>query len=899
MNEAGNNGHPRGAGGSSHVSIISLLHVTNDREAGSHLVEAANATLTSRTFNLQIEHVSSLDTARSALSAKAYDLVICDHALEQGGGFAMVDALVEAKGRAALAVYADNLDVEAVATLLQHGIEHVLDASVFEPRMLDQLLASLISKRLSDGGLLEMVQAHDAVLAHRRDRDRQMHDLLRQMFTIILEPLRLTAAIEKVLGLLVEIDWLSDVGKAACFIQDPADGRCQLVAQVGIDANQLERFARLEPSDRGSCLCAHVENEPIAHYNVPSQPLPPCQIVLGEHASHVVTLRDHSGLALGTIAVWASLEMARDDDAGRLMETAGRVVSAIVTHRHQVDRIKNLGQVIEQSPLSVMITDLEGSITYANSAVYRLTGYSPQEILGQNPRVLGSGLVSHETFDEMWKMLGSGETWEGELINRKKNGELYWETAIISPLMDGSGQVSGYAAVKRDVTEILRFKEQLEHQATHDPLTDLANRSMVGDRVAQAVNWARRHEQLVMALIIDIDAFTDLNQAHGHASGDELLREIADRLKSLSRDYDTVARLGNDEFVVILSGLPEEQGILSYCERYLEAFRRPFSVAGRELEVTASIGISTYPADSQDGDELLRHASIALTRRKETGGNGYALFGQQMEEELQERYELLGALRGALGREELELHYQPQVDPRNGAILGAEALLRWNLPGKGTVPPFKFIPIAESSGLIVPIGAWVLDTACQQLAQWMSDTGQRFPVSVNVAGSQFQEEGFVASVENALQSSGIDPKLLVLELTESMLLNNPDEVRGVMHELSALGVRLAIDDFGTGYSSLTYLVNLPLSQLKVDRAFIRDLESAPNNEIIVSTIIRMAHSLGMEVVAEGAEEEDQVGFLVNYRCDLIQGYFYSRPLPFAEFKALLVKPTWATGGRSQ
>ncbi len=888
QNDLPNRGHEL----DSHKSAMRLLHVSRDGEAQSRIDQAANATLTSHTFDLVLDHVASLDAARSTLAENPYDLVICDLALEEGGGLALVDALVEAKGTAALTAYAHDLEVESAGAVLQHGAQDVFDASIFDPRVLDQVLARQISKRLNDGGILELVHAHDAIFAHRRHRDRQMHHLVSQMFAITLEPLSLEQAVDKVLGLLIEVEWLSDIGKAACFLLASDEERCLITAQRGIEEGLLDGLSKLASRDRSSCLCMRIGNSPTPHYNLPTEPMPACQALCGEHASHVVTLLDHQDQALGTLAVWCSVNMPQDEDAGQLMETAGRVVSTIVTHRQQVDRIQLLNQVVEQSPLSVMVTDLAENTTYANSALYRLTGYGPEEILGHNPRILGSGLVSKETFQEMWSLLSEGKTWEGELINRKKDGELYWEDAIISPVKGSDGKVSGYAAVKRDITELLRFKAQLEHQATHDPLTDLANRSLVGDRVSQAVNRARRHGDLVVALYIDIDQFSDLNQTHGHLEGDQLLRDIAERLSTLARDYDTVARLGNDEFVVIISGLPEEQKILNFCDRYLEVFNRPFSIADHEITVSASMGAASYPTDSQDGEELLRHASMALTRCKESGGNGYSLFGQQMEEELRERYELLSALRGALGKDQLELHFQPQVDPDSGEILGAEALLRWNLPEKGQIPPFKFIPLAESSGQIIPIGGWVLETACLQLAEWGAETGKVFPVSVNVAGSQFHEEGFVASVEKALEKSGIEPKMLVLELTESMLLKNPEEVQGVMHKLNGLGVQLAIDDFGTGYSSLSYLANLPIGQLKVDRAFIRDLESAPNNEIIVSTIISMAHSLGMEVVAEGAETQDQLDFLVTYHCDLIQGYFYSRPVPLAEFKSLVIAPSW-------
>ena len=330
--------------------------------------------------------------------------------------------------------------------------------------MLDQVLARQISKRLNDGGILELVHAHDAIFAHRRHRDRQMHHLVSQMFAITLEPLSLEQAVDKVLGLLIEVEWLSDIGKAACFLLASDEERCLITAQRGIEEGLLDGLSKLASRDRSSCLCMRIGNSPTPHYNLPTEPMPACQALCGEHASHVVTLLDHQDQALGTLAVWCSVNMPQDEDAGPLMETAGRVVSTIVTHRQQVDRIQLLNQVVEQSPLSVMVTDLAENTTYANSALYRLTGYGPEEILGHNPRILGSGLVSKETFQEMWSLLSEGKTWEGELINRKKDGELYWEDAIISPVKGSDGKVSGYAAVKRDITELLRFKAQLEHQ---------------------------------------------------------------------------------------------------------------------------------------------------------------------------------------------------------------------------------------------------------------------------------------------------------------------------------------------------------------------------------------------------------------------------------------------------
>ncbi|MDX1595304.1 MAG: diguanylate cyclase, partial [Gammaproteobacteria bacterium] len=541
-------------------------------------------------------------------------------------GLDAVDALVARAGGSHMVVYTELEEADAVATLLEHGVDEVFDAAIFDPRVVDQVFGQLIEKTLQDAALLDMVMSRDALLAHRRERERRLHRIRSALLAITLEPLPLETAIDRVLGVLFGDDGPGEFQTGLCFLYDAADGGCRLVSERGVEAHWLSHLKTLDLSD---CLCRPPFHDARAHFEKPDATAPPpCQEILGHHAGYVVTLLDHAREPLGSLSIWVPPDMPRADDVALLVEDAARILSTIIAHHRQVDRIRLLHQVVEQSPLSVLITDPEGRITYANPQLYRLTGYRPDEVLGQNPRLFNSGLVSDETFQEMWTMLVDGDVWEGELINRKKDGELFTEQAIISPVTDAGGRVEGYVAVKRDITLELRFKAQLEHQATHDPLTDLANRGLLGDRVTQAINYARRHDRLVVALLIDLDDFSSVNENHGAAAGDAVLREVAERLTGQARDYDTVARLGNDEFIVILGDVVEERFVLELAGKYLGVFEKAFDTGTGRVVMTASMGVATYPLDSRDGDELLRHATMALARQRNVGPGGYSLFGQ-------------------------------------------------------------------------------------------------------------------------------------------------------------------------------------------------------------------------------------------------------------------------------
>lgn len=444
-----------------------------------------------------------------------------------------------------------------------------------------------------------------------------------------------------------------------------------------------------------------------------------------------------------------------------------------------------------------------------------------------------------------------------------------------------------HAQLKKEFEERKQYEARIEHLANHDSLTDLANRNLLSDRVAQAMAHARRDGLLLAVLFLDLDRFKSVNDSFGHALGDALLLEVSNRLKHVVRDGDTVARQGGDEFIILLTDVQDPQDILAVAHKIFDAFSAPFHIRGRELFMTTSIGATLYPDDGDDMQTLLRNADTAMYRAKEEHGNAFQFYSREMSVRAMERAELESALRRALDRKEFELFYQPKVTADNGRIIGAEALIRWHHPDLGLVSPTRFIPMAEEIGLIVPIGDWVLQTACAQNKAWQDEGLPAISVSVNLSARQFKHDGLVESIAHALHSMQLDARHLELELTESMVMNSAELFITKLNELKDLGVQLSIDDFGTGYSSLGYLKRFPLHHLKIDQSFVRDIATDADDAAITSTVISLGHSLNLKVIAEGVETEEQVAFLRDHDCDEMQGYYFSKPLPAREFAALL------------
>ncbi len=540
-------------------------------------------------------------------------------------------------------------------------------------------------------------------------------------------------------------------------------------------------------------------------------------------------------------------------------------------------------KVIESSLEGILITDDKARIISVNPAFTRLTGYRPEEVIGRNPSLLNSGRQSPEFYREMWAQLSAEGQWQGEIWNRRKSGELYPELLTITAIKDRDGTLTNYAAVFSDISQLKENEAHIRHLAYFDPLTGLPNRRLLEDRLQVALAHAHRNRNRAAVLFIDLDRFKRINDSLGHEVGDQLLMEIARRLCACLREDDTVARMGGDEFIAVLSDLTDPDDAAHTATRIIESLRRPVQVDGHELTVTTSIGISIFPDDSRDPVALIKNADTAMYRAKDEGRNAFQLYQPAMNARSLEHLALESALHRALAREELVLHFQPLVHVEAGRTVAAEALLRWMHPDLGLVPPADFIPLAEETGLIVPIGEWVLRTACLQHARWREAGHGELRMLVNISARQFRDEGFTAMVARVIAETGMPAAQLTLELTETMLMDGSERIIGVLDGLRALGVRLALDDFGTGYSSLAYLKRFPIDELKIDRLFIRDIDRNPDDAAIAEAIIKLAHSLGLRVVAEGVESAEQLAILAQHGCDLAQGFHFSKPVEAAKF----------------
>ena len=709
----------------------------------------------------------------------------------------------------------------------------------------------------------------------------------------------------------------------------------------------------------------------------------------------------------GTIIDLSLSISAIKDGTGKLvgMSEIARDVSA---HRRTEKQLQLQSAALEAAASGIVITDRHGTIVWVNHAFTTMTGYSKGEILGKNPRLLKSGEQPESYYANLWSTISSGRVWQGEIVNRRKDGTASTEEITITPVTQGLGSVTDtyFIAIKQDVTErkqieqalrqaeekyraifedavvgifqitpegrplsvnralaemhgydspehllaevsnlarqlfvdpgrmgdlrraldendvvrsaevevyrrdrskkwvLLNLRavrdadgnialnegtveditdrkvaeERVQFLAYYDALTGLPNRTLLQDRLSKALASARRRKDKVALLFLDLDRFKIINDSLGHSVGDLFLKEVAERLKTWAREQDTVARVSGDEFLIVLTSVKDIPDAAVAAERLMDTMIAEFAVQGHSLGISCSLGISIFPEHGTEGETLIKNADAAMYCAKDYGRNNFQFFTEDMNAQVVERLTLGNSLRLALEKREFFLMYQPQMDIASGQITGLEALLRWQHPELGLVPPDKFIRIAENSGLIVPIGEWVLRTACSQARKWQDEGLLAVPVAVNVSAVQFRQEGFRKLIGRVLQETGLAPQYLELELTESLLLSNEDVTFSVLQELKAMGLKLAIDDFGTGYSSLSYLKQFPVSKLKIDRSFVRDVAVNPDDAAITIAIISLAKSLNLKVIAEGTENEAQMSFLRAHHCDEIQGYYFSKPL---------------------
>ena len=541
---------------------------------------------------------------------------------------------------------------------------------------------------------------------------------------------------------------------------------------------------------------------------------------------------------------------------------------------------------------SIFITDTRGRITWANAAFCRLTGFTIEELIDQTPRLLKSGKHDAEFYQELWETILAGQVWSGEVFEQRKNGEIFTVQQTITPLADVAGEITHFIAVQEDITARKDSEARVEQMAYHDALTGLSNRVDLRNRLEQAVQQAKRHSRSLAIHYIDLDRFKVVNDSLGHAAGDELLQAVARRLESCLRVSDTAARIGGDEFAVLQQGITDLDGAATLASKILGAMAEPFQLSGRDTRISSSIGISVFPLDSNKPEELLRNADMAMYLAKNEGRNNFQFFTSALNVQIRDRLALESDLHAALEKCEFVLHFQPQVNLRTRRLTGMEALIRWQHPTRGLVPPSRFIGLAEECGLIYGISRWVLEQACAQNAAWQAAGLPRRRIAVNISAANFKHGDLCQTIADVLEQTQLSPQYLELEVTETLLLQD-EHVTKVVPSLKKMGMTMSIDDFGTGYSSLSYLRCLPVEKLKIDKSFVHGLPESPDDGIIVRAIIDLGHALGHTVIAEGVESEEQLAFLRDRNCDEGQGYFCGRPMPAQAFETLLEREKYA------
>lgn len=564
-------------------------------------------------------------------------------------------------------------------------------------------------------------------------------------------------------------------------------------------------------------------------------------------------------------------------------EIVGRVWSFrdITARKRAEEALRLQERAIESSPHGIIITDVtlnDNPIIYVNPAFERITGYKRDEVMGKNCRFLQGMERDQPGLRRVHLALQENREEYVVLRNYRKDGTLFWNQLHIAPVFEPSNKVKHFVGIVMDITNQKELEDQLLHQATHDHLTSLPNRSLLMDRIEQTIIQARRTGLTFALLFLDLDRFKIVNDGLGHILGDQILKVIAERLLRNVREIDTVARMGGDEFIVIFSSIENEEYAFIQAKKLLEEIAKPIPIENKEVNVTTSIGIGFYPKDGEDVESLLKNADMSMYLAKEQGRNNFQTYTAELNRKLMHRMSMENYLRSALERHEFLVYYQPLINLHSKKVFGFEALLRWKHPEFGLISPQDFITIAEEDGLVIPIGKWVLQTACAQVKKWHENGFPDLQISVNLSGRQLQQPDVIDTVRHALRVTKLEPRYLELEITESTLLENTEETIDKLYQLKEVGVQLSIDDFGTGYSSLNYLKRFPVDKLKIDRSFIQDLSSNENNAAIAVAIINLSHSLKLKVLAEGIETGVQLKFLSEHKCDEAQGYYFSKPV---------------------
>jgi diguanylate cyclase (GGDEF)-like protein/PAS domain S-box-containing protein len=598
-----------------------------------------------------------------------------------------------------------------------------------------------------------------------------------------------------------------------------------------------------------------------------------------------------SAMYLHTLSLRSRRVQEMVDEKTVELRLTNDLLSEDILARQQAERALKLRErAIEASANAILILRADGDeypVEYVNPAFERITGYPAEEVVGRGLRILEGNRTEPNNLQQIYQAMH--ELREANIVLHclRKDGSTLWCDFYVAPVRDADGQVSHFVAALYDITSMKRYESELEFQASRDTLTGLANRAMLHDCLRQAIVQAKLDALSVWVVFVDLDRFKFINDTLGHRAGDLLLKTLARRLFRCLRPFDTAARLGGDEFVLIMPEHPGQRPDARVLQSVMDAIAAPVSIEGHNFFLTCSLGVAKYPTDGEDSETLIKHADIAMYRAKQSGRNNFQFYTPSMNEQALERLHIESSLRTALERSEFVLHYQPKVDAVSGRITGMEALIRWSHPELGMVSPGRFIGLAEETGLIVPIGAWVTRTACAQNKAWQDAGLPAVRVSVNLSARQFAQRNLVQSIAAVLQETGLEPQYLEIELTESLVMTDVEHAIDMLQQLKLLGVKLSIDDFGTGYSSLAYLKRFPIDVLKIDQSFVRDIAVDFNDAAITVSIISLGHNLKLKVIAEGVETQEQLAYLRNHGCDEVQGYLFSRPVPAAEFESRL------------
>ena len=545
--------------------------------------------------------------------------------------------------------------------------------------------------------------------------------------------------------------------------------------------------------------------------------------------------------------------------------------------------IIKLSGVVEQTDDIVVITDPHGIVEYVNPSFEKITGYLSAEIIGKNTGIFKSDMHEDSFYKKLWETIKEGDSFREVFINRKKNGDLYYEEKTITPLKDKNGKIQNYVSTGKDISDRMEIQDRLHHMATHDALTNLPNRLMVNDRLEHAIQKIERSDEKIAVMFIDLDRFKQVNDSLGHASGDSLLKVIAEKLKSYLRKGDTLARFGGDEFVILIENYNQIEDVMAVLQKILEAVVEPVFISGYEIRSSASIGVTIFPDDANNVDALLRNADVAMYRAKDIGGNNFQFYTHDMSVQADERMELQHGLNHALERGEFKLYYQPRIHLQSGRVVGMEALLRWEHPTKGLLSPLTFIPILEETSKIIEVGHWIFRKACAFNASLENKGFGPLRVSVNLSARQFHDESLLQCIEDIRTKNNFDTSCLEVEITESLLINNVDTAVEILDRLHEAGIHIAIDDFGTGYSSMSYLKRFPIDLLKIDKSFVNDIPEDKDDVAIVRAIVALGETMGMNIVAEGVETKEQLNFFREVEECEIQGFYISIPMPEEEF----------------